>query len=153
MVLYERDLHLYTACILRTYCLREKWAESTEGSLACSTNRKLFSNVTGIGMYTLLYMKQITNADLLWSTGLSTQYSVMTCRRKEAERVGISSVAQSCPTRWDPMDCSMPGFPVHHLPELAPTQVHWVGDATQLSHPLLSPSAPVFSVTQHQGLF
>ena len=39
------------------------------------------------------------------------------------------------------MDCSMPGFPVHHqLPELAQTQVHWVSDDTQPSHPLLSPS-------------
>ena len=52
------------------------------------------------------------------------------------------------------MDCSMPGFPVHHqLPELAQTQVHWVGDAIQPSHPLSSPSAPAFSLPQHQGLF
>ena len=44
-----------------------------------------------------------------------------------------------------PMDCSMPGFPVHHqLPELAQTQVHWVGDTTQPSHPLLSPSPLTF---------
>ena len=41
-----------------------------------------------------------------------------------------SSVAQLCPTLCDPMDCSMPGFPVlHHLPEFAQTHVHWVGDA------------------------
>ena len=39
------------------------------------------------------------------------------------------------------MDCSTPGSPVlHHLPELAQTHVHWVGDALQPSHPLLSPS-------------
>ena len=44
--------------------------------------------------------------------------------------VQFSSVAQSCPTLCDPMDCSTPGFPVHHqLLELAQTQVHWVGDA------------------------
>ena len=36
------------------------------------------------------------------------------------------SVAKSCPTLCDPMDCSTPGFPVHHhLPELAQTYVHW----------------------------
>ena len=41
-------------------------------------------------------------------------------------------VAQLCPTLCDPMDCSMPGFPVlHHLPEFAQTHVHWVGDAIQ----------------------
>ena len=48
-----------------------------------------------------------------------------------------SSVAQSCPTLCDTMDCSMPGFPVHHqLLELAQTHVHRVGDAIQPSHPL-----------------
>ena len=57
MVLYERDLHVYTVCILRTYCLREKGAESAEDSVAYSTNRKLFSNITGVDMYTLLYIK------------------------------------------------------------------------------------------------
>ena len=53
----------------------------------------------------------------------------------------FSSVAQSCPTICDPMDCSTPGFPVHHqLLELAHIRVHRVGDAIQPSHPLLSPS-------------
>ena len=47
----------------------------------------------------------------------------------------------SCLTLCDPIDCSTPGFPVHHqLPQLAQTHVHWVGDAMQPSHPLLSPS-------------
>ena len=50
---------------------------------------------------------------------------------------------QSCPTLCNPMDCSTPGFPVHYrLPELVQTHVHRVGDAIQLSHPLLSPSPP-----------
>ena len=48
--------------------------------------------------------------------------------------VQFSSVAQSCPTLCDPMDCSTPGFPVHHqLPELAQAHVHQVGDAIQPS--------------------
>ena len=51
-----------------------------------------------------------------------------------------------------PMDCSMPGLPVHHqLPELTQTHVHQVVDAIQPSHPLSSPS-PVFNLSQHQGL-
>ena len=50
-----------------------------------------------------------------------------------------SSVAQSCLTLCDPMNCSTPGFPVYHqLPELAQTDVHRVGDAIQSSHPPLS---------------
>ena len=52
--------------------------------------------------------------------------------------VQFSSITQSCPTLCDPMDCSTPGFPVHHeLPELAQTHVHWVGDAIQPSHPVV----------------
>ena len=52
----------------------------------------------------------------------------------------VRSVAQSCPTLCDPLECSMPGFPVHHqLLELAQTHVHQVGDAIQPSHLLLSP--------------
>ena len=54
----------------------------------------------------------------------------------------ISSVAQSCPTPCDPMDCSTPGFPVlHRLPEFAQTSVRWVSDAMQPSHPLPPASA------------
>ena len=69
--------------------------------------------------------------------------------------VGICccSVAQTCPTLCNPMDCSMPGFPVHHqLPELAQTHIHWVSDAIQPSHPLLSPS-PAFSLFPASGSF
>ena len=66
----------------------------------------------------------------------------------------FSSVAQSYLTLCDPMDCSMPGLPVHHqLPEFTQTHVHWVGDAIQPSHPLSSPSPPAFNLSQHQGLF
>ena len=64
-----------------------------------------------------------------------------------------SSVAQSCPTLCNRMECSTPGFPVHHqLPELAQTQVHRDRDAAQPSDPLSSPS-PAFNLAQHQGLF
>ena len=60
---------------------------------------------------------------------------------------------KSCPTLCNPMDCSTPGFPVHHqLLELAQTHIHRVGDAIQPSHPLLSPSLPAFSLSQHRGL-
>ena len=65
-----------------------------------------------------------------------------------------SSVAQTCPILWDPMDYSMPGFPfLHYLPEFAQTHVRWVGDAIQLSHPLSTPSPFALNLSQHQGLF
>ena len=66
----------------------------------------------------------------------------------------FSSVTQLCLTLCNPMDCSTPGFHVHHqLPELAQTHVHWVSDAIQPSYPLSSPSPPAFHLSQHQGLF
>ena len=70
-------------------------------------------------------------------------------------RQAVASVQlQSCPTLCNPMDCNMPGFPLHHsLPELSQTHVHWVGDAIQPSHPLLFPSLPALSLSQHQSLF
>ena len=64
------------------------------------------------------------------------------------------SVTKSCPTLYDPMDCSMPGFPVlHHHMEFVQTHVHWVSDVIQPSCPLSSPSLPAFNLSQHQGLF
>ena len=57
-------------------------------------------------------------------------------------------------TICDSMDCSTPGFSVHHqLPEFNQTHVHWVSDAIQPSHSLSSPSSPAFNLSQHQGLF
>ena len=64
------------------------------------------------------------------------------------------SVAQSCLTLCDPMDCNVPGFPVlHHLPQFVQSHVHWVSDAIQPSHPLSSPSPPAFNLSQYQSLF
>ena len=82
---------------------------------------------------------QLHNQDLIWSIVFDNlvQFS-------------CSVMSDSC----DPMDCSTPGFPVHHqLPELTQTHVHRVGDAIQPSHPLSSPSPPTFNLSQHQGLF
>ena len=67
--------------------------------------------------------------------------------------VQFSSVAQSGLTLFNPMNCSMPGLPVHHqLPASTQTHVHWICDAIQPSHPLSSPSPPALNLSQHQGL-
>ena len=64
------------------------------------------------------------------------------------------SVAQTCPTLCDPIDCNTQGFPVlYHLPEFTQTHVHWIGVAIQSSQSMSSPSPPAFSLSQHQGLF
>ena len=65
-----------------------------------------------------------------------------------SELVQFNSVTQSCLTLCNPMDCSTPGSPVRHqLPELAQTHVHQVGHVIQPSHPLSSPSPPVFNLS------
>ena len=66
--------------------------------------------------------------------------------------VVVQLLSHVCPC--DPVDCSTPGFPVHHhLLEFAQTHVHWVSHAIQPSHPLLFPSPPAFNLSQHQSLF
>ena len=68
--------------------------------------------------------------------------------------IHFSAVAQLCPALCDPMDCSMPGLPIHHQPgEFTQTHVPWVDDAIQPSHPLSSPSSPAFNLFKHQDLF
>ena len=75
------------------------------------------------------------------STSLDVQFS------------SVSSIAQSCPTLFDPMNCSTPGLPVHHqFLEFTQTHVHRVGDAIQPSHPLSFPSPPAPNPSQH-GVF
>ena len=65
----------------------------------------------------------------------------------------FTSVTQSCPALSGPMDSSMSGFPVYHqFLEITQTHVHRVGDAIKPSHPLSSPSHPIFNLSQYQGL-
>ena len=88
----------------------------------------------------------LTTSRIVRSYGIITFNILRNCHQ-------FSSVAQSCLTHCDLMDCSMPGIPVHHqLPEPTQTHVHRVGDAIQPFHPLSSPS-PAFNLPQHQGLF
>ena len=81
--------------------------------------------------------------------------AVVWCWGKDADStVQFSSVAQSCLTLCDPMNCSTPGLPVHQkLLEFTQTHAHRVGDAIQPPHPLSSPSPPAPNASQHQGLF
>ena len=89
------------------------------------------------------YKKKLND---IWETYfLNENLTLETCQ--------FSSVAQSCLTLCDPMDCSMPDFPVHHqLPKLAQTYVHRVSDAIQPSHPVLSPSPPALQSFPASGL-
>ena len=96
----------------------------------------------------------------LWNGGLEVMKILSPILQVGEEILSINtgfcccwSVSKSCLTLCNPMDCSMPGLPVtHHLLEFAQVHVHWISDAIQPSHPLLSPS-PAVNLSQHQGLF
>ena len=106
--------------------------------VSCSNNSQLLSPLL-----------QLANG--LVASGISFKTLWNNC---QYQSVQFSSVTQSWPTICDPMNHSMPGLPVHHhLLELTQTHVHWVHDAIQPSHPLLSPSPPAPNPSQHQGLF
>ena len=93
----------------------------------------------------------------LWAQYTCRWWWLVTLKDSTEALMGVqfSSVVQSClRTLCNPMDCSMPGFPVHHqLPKLAQTHVHQVSDAIQPSHLLSSPSPPAFNLSQHHDLF
>ena len=99
------------------------------------------------GITTMVWPPTLTS----WSQVGFRKHYYITSGGDEITGVQFRSFAQSCPTLCDPMDCSTPALPVHHqLLEFTQTHIHWVGDATQPSYPLLSPSAPTFSLSQHQ---
>ena len=99
---------------------------------------------TGVGCHALLqgiFLTQGSNPGLPHCLAHSKCY------------IRILLFTQLCLTLFNPMDCSTPGFPVHHLLELAQTHVHCISDAIQPSHPLSSPSPSAFNLSQHRGLF
>ena len=100
-----------------------------------------------------LYMFHVWTHHYL-SSHYQTKSSLLRWFARTITAYFFSSVAPSCLTLCDPMSCSTPGLPVHHqFQEPTQTHIHWVGDATQPSHPLLSPSPPALNLSQHQGLF
>ena len=85
---------------------------------------------------------------------LQNAYEMCLYSQLSTSIVQFSLVTQSCPILCDPMNCSMPGLPVHHqLPGSTQTRAHRVCDAIQPSHPLSSPSPPAHNPSQHQGPF
>ena len=101
-----------------------------------------FGNSLNISNFYFIY--------LLWWTVISDLWYYYYNRFQ----FSFSSVTQSCPTLYNPMNRSKPGLPVHHhLPEFTQIHVHRVHDAIQPSRPLSSPSPPAPNPSQHQSLF
>ena len=113
---------------------------------------KINTNMTSVLPPVLSVIWSIFSAPVI----LSLLFESMNCGKLACKHssVQFSSVAQSCPTLCDPMNCSMPDLPVHHqLPEFTQTYVHQVGDAIHPSHLLSSPSPPAPNPFQHQSFF
>ena len=125
---------ILTNCISNSHC--QKWLAAT----ISNSSRELMVNDKDFGIrWTWICMLIHHWLTEPFCTSVSVQFS---------------SVTQLCPTLCNPMNHSTPGLPVHHqLPESTQTPVHWISDATQPSHPLLSPSPPALNLSQHQGLF
>ena len=97
---------------------------------------------------------KIWNCYLIKSWELGKRRCWMKCQKFWSYSVLFNSFTQSCLTLCDPVDCSMPGFCVHHqLTELTQTHLHQVSNAIQPSHPLSSPSSSAFNLFQDQDLF
>ena len=114
------------------------------------------SNKWGMHVTIPVWTSELWNTSILYSAYC---WDVMTLSRSvspnslDSRFLCCCSVAKSCTSLCDHVNCSTPGFPVlPHLPELAQTHIHWVSNATKPSYPLLSPS-PAFDLSQHQGLF
>ena len=153
-----------THCLRRKRCTRLRWGPSQHIScLAIRNNPNAYQqeNIKNNGIFMTEFYRAMTRNEILphATTWINITNMRVIKRHHKKHKLCEStcqciSVAQSCLTLCDPMDCCMPGFPVHHqLRELTQTPVHWVSDAIQPSHPLSSPSPPVFNLSQHQGLF
>ena len=121
----------------------------------CSQLMTITVTVWGLGQYSpFSFLSRWLDQALFSFTKPETRLQCWTRRIRDDGRFQFSSVAQSCLTLCDPMDCSMPGLPVHHqFLDFTQTNAHRVSDAIQPSHPLSSSSPPAFNLSQHQGLF
>ena len=139
--------HMYMECCLCIRCklVPRKFCLGSVGKAGVETHptRILVSAVEGTPREVKFY----------WKTAPDSRPGPA-ANRPHHWLIQFSSVAQSCPTLCNPMNRRMPGLPViHQLPKFTQTHVHWVGDAIQPSHPLLSPSPPAPNPSQHQSLF
>ena len=112
---------------------------------------------TCLSLYCSLFLEPVGHClpfpCAVWLTGLSSCHT-WSSHSPPVIPLGVRTIqcSQSCPTLWNPLDCSIPGFPFpHSLSEFAQTYVHWVNGAIQPSHSLSPPSPPALSLSQHQG--
>ena len=117
------------------------WIKKSSKAKGTCSNIILVINAS-VGIFGSFHTGSEVLSPEMWVRDFRSEFSqTETSVRIGLNSVQFNSVAQSCPTLCDPMNCSTPGLPVYHqLPESTQTHVHWVGDAIQPSHPRSSPS-------------
>ena len=138
------------------------WTEESGRLQSMGSLRVGHDWMTSLSLFTFMHWRSKRQPTLVFLPGESQgRGSLVSCclwGRYDIEHlfmylfssVHLLSRVQLC----NPMNWSMPGFPIHHqLPEPAQTHVHQIGDAIQPFHPLSAPSPPAFNLSQHQGLF
>ena len=138
-LLHHWLLYIRTICSLILEALLPVWL----GSIICYA-----AGLPGLG-------PDLPLSAALSVASLGTSFLALPCLLCAAIcPVQFRSVTQLCLTPCDPVNCSTPGLPVHQqFLEFTQTHIHWVRDAIQPSHPLLSPSPPAPDPSQHQSLF
>ena len=149
---------LVIAFLPRSKCLLTSWVQSPSAVILEPKKVKSLTvpivspsvchEVMGLDAMILVFWM------LSFKPTFSLSYFTFIKRLFSSSSVQFSSVAQSCSALCNPMNCSMPGLPVHYqLPEFTQTHVHWVGDAIWSSHPLSYSFPPAPNPSQHQSLF
>ena len=141
--------------------MRESENESEVAQSCLTLNDLMDCSIPGSSVHGIFQARVLGWGAIAFSVHVALVVPRMVCVCAKIQMLKVkhmthqfSSVTQSCPTLCDLMNHSTPGLPVHHqLLESTQTHVHLVGDAIQPSYPLLSPSPPALSLSQHQGLF
>ena len=134
-------------------CCATLWTIAHQGPLPIGFSRQEYWSGSSC-LPPEIYPTQGSNPSLLWLLHWQVGSLPLVPPGKPQDTKTVSSFTQSCLTLCNPIDCSTPGFPVHHQHlEFTQTHVHRVSDAIQPSHPLSSLSPPAINLSQHQGLF
>ena len=158
---------LYFFALSRVQLFETPWTAARQASLSITNSQSLLKLMFVVWCHPIISFSVVPFSSLLQSFPASGSFQMSQFFTSDGQSIGVSasasvlpmniqdcSVAKSFLILCDPIDCSMPGFPVlHSLLELTQTHVHWVGNAIQPSHPLLPPSPLALSLSQHQGLF
>ena len=169
---YKKAINFFCIDVMLKTCYAAAAAKSFQSCptlcdpIDCSHPRDSPGKNTRVGCHFLLQCMKVKSESEVTQSRLtlrdpmdcslpgSSIHGIFQARVLEWVKTCCTSVAQLCPTLYDPINHSTWGLPVHHqLPEFTQTHIHPVSDAMQPSQPLSSPSPPAPNPSQHQSPF